>query len=540
MRRGGSLGESAIENKMTSIFYGEGTNGADPNLITYDDQFLLGLNKFKGLYTQSVHAAAGGPNSSTGEVILSIPAFLHRHKKLFIYVGEGSIDKAILSQKSLLSVGEKISGRTLHRNAKTVLCNCKKMMAIVTRKGSPYRDGKFPSGTNWEDYILWCLIEMGKECDRAEAEKIDSVVVVATKSKNVVEGEKANGARGGDVGFLGEDDNEQNDTPSILANSSEDSDEADRYPDKTFFRCGVGFLAWALWGHIPIHNSACMQSDSFGDLKKNASVGRNVASRAQMRKLMIAECAASVDNRRGRKRRVTEDEVLPVPAPLVDSSSKLILAKTLQYLNADSLEKERQKNAQYMIRSVRDKLTARRRNEDSILRELDRFAKHKKKPGEALINKRDALEIEIASLEEKLDGLQSDECRRHSDMLKERSLEILATLSSSDAATTIARTDNNNQSSSADSADDDEDDVVDVTPAAAAAMHTIVNEGWCIECNTPSNHSCRKCKKCVCSLCCGQRELENVWWCNACFSTQTVVNQQLIRDGNYDSDEEDN
>jgi hypothetical protein len=201
-------------------------------------------------------------------VILSIPAFLHRHKKLFIYVGEGSIDKAILSQKSLLSVGEKISGRTLHRNAKTVLCNCKKMMAIVTRKGSPYRDGKFPSGTNWEDYILWCLINMGKECDRAEAEKIDSVVVVATNS-NVVEGEKANGqARGGDVGFSGEDDNEKNDTPSIVANSSEDSDEADRYPDKTFFRCGVGFLAWALWGHIPIHNSACMQSDSFGDLKK--------------------------------------------------------------------------------------------------------------------------------------------------------------------------------------------------------------------------------------------------------------------------------
>ena len=153
-----------------------------------------------------------------------------------------------------------------------------------------------------------------------------------------------------------------------------------------------------------------------------------------MRKLMIAECAASVDNRRGRKRRVTDDEVLPVPAPFVDSSSKLILAKTLQYLNADSLEKERQKNAQYMIRSVRDKLTARRRNEDSILQKLDRFAKHKKKPGQALLEKRDAIEKEIASLEETLDGLQSDEYRRHSDMIKERSLEILAASSSSDAA----------------------------------------------------------------------------------------------------------
>ena len=74
IRRGGSIGESAIEDKMTSIFYGEGKNGADPNLITYDDQFLLGLNKFKGLYTQSVQAAGGGPTSSTGGVILLIPA----------------------------------------------------------------------------------------------------------------------------------------------------------------------------------------------------------------------------------------------------------------------------------------------------------------------------------------------------------------------------------------------------------------------------------------------------------------------------------
>ena len=107
-------------------------------------------------------------------------------------------------------------------------------------------------------------------------------------------------------------------------------------------------------------------------------------------------------------------------------------------------------------------------------------------------------------------------------MIKERSrLEILATSSSSDAATTIVRSDPSNESSSGDLSHD-EDDVVDVTPAAAAAMQTIVNTGCCIECNTPSNHLCRKCEKCVCSLCCGQRELENVWWCNACFSTQNV------------------
>ena len=79
--------------------------------------------------------------------------------------------------------------------------------------------------------------------------------------------------------------------------------------------------------------------------------------------------------------------------------SKAILAKTLQYLNADSLEKERQKNAQMMIRNVRDKLTSRRRNEDSIGQELDRCHRSKRKPDQALLDKRNAIANEIASLE---------------------------------------------------------------------------------------------------------------------------------------------
>ena len=66
-----------------------------------------------------------------------------------------------------------------------------------------------------------------------------------------------------------------------------------------------------------------------------------------------------------------------MPASFVDLSSKLILAKMLQYLNADSLERERQKYAQLMIRSVCDKLTARRWNEDLMLQELDQFPRHK-------------------------------------------------------------------------------------------------------------------------------------------------------------------
>ena len=38
------------------------------------------------------------------------------------------------------------------------------MMGLVTASGSPYRDGTFISGTNWDDYILWCLVAMQEDC----------------------------------------------------------------------------------------------------------------------------------------------------------------------------------------------------------------------------------------------------------------------------------------------------------------------------------------------------------------------------------------
>jgi hypothetical protein len=170
-----------------------------------------------------------------------------------------------------------------------------------------------------------------------------------------------------------------------------------------------------------------------------------------------------------------------------------------------------------------------------------------------MLDKQNATANEIASLEKKLDELQSDECRRHSNMINQRTME-LATASSSDATITSG-TGSFNESVTADlvedvscrSDDTDDDDdaaVVVVTTSTIVPMDHVPgskqrHNNGCIECGTPSNHACRKCKKCVCSLCCGQQELENVWWCELCFKTQSVANQQLIRDGNYSDDEDD-
>ena len=82
---------------------------------------------------------------------------LHQQGSIQIFVGEGLIEKHLLLRKSLVNKSAIITGRTLLRLAKEVLCNCKKMMVIVMPSTSPYKDGNFPPGTNWDDYARWWL-----------------------------------------------------------------------------------------------------------------------------------------------------------------------------------------------------------------------------------------------------------------------------------------------------------------------------------------------------------------------------------------------
>ena len=162
---GVSMTEAAMEQLMTKLCFG---NGNDEETICYVDQFLYGLNRFQGLFVSSALPSSAAVDKTVGtsttgaDLELSIPPMLHRQGKMHIFVGKGSIEKALLCRKAPANETP-ISGRTLLRLAKEVLCNCKKLQAIVTANNSPYKDGDSgPSGTNWEDYIQWCLKAMYK------------------------------------------------------------------------------------------------------------------------------------------------------------------------------------------------------------------------------------------------------------------------------------------------------------------------------------------------------------------------------------------
>ena len=89
--------ESVIEAKMHRLCFGDET--CDIDFLSYADQFLLGLNKFEGMYSSMPHESA--PLDSNGEVLV-LSRTLHRQDAT-IFVGNGSIQKDLLIKKAFVA-----------------------------------------------------------------------------------------------------------------------------------------------------------------------------------------------------------------------------------------------------------------------------------------------------------------------------------------------------------------------------------------------------------------------------------------------------
>ncbi|KAI2505022.1 hypothetical protein MHU86_9378 [Fragilaria crotonensis] len=84
------------------------------------------------------------------------------------------------------------------------------------------------------------------------------------------------------------------------------------------------------------------------------------------------------------------------------------------------------------------------------------------------------------------------------------------------------------------------DSTIQFSESAAGVVPAQSLLALCIECKqTPSTHKCRRCKQFVCDPCCYEkRGLELIWWCATCFDDESLTNQQQIREGKYESDNE--
>jgi hypothetical protein len=522
---GDSMTEGAQTELIKEMYFG----GGDPENISFVDQFIHGLNRFTGLFTSSE------PDDS-GKIVLTMPHKLHRHAGLNIFVGPTSITKELLLKKSFTG-NDVIHPRTLFRKAKEVIATCKKMMGLVTASGSPYRDGTFPSGTNWDDYILWCLVAMQEDCSREESLK---AAAEATRKEG---GEKEQPNSTSVVRQTPVPDQGMTGTTTVGAGADKEKEKVESpatagstttVPSGTYFKAGVGFLAWALWGHIPLCPGEGMISIHFSEAKVGTSFGRGNSTRSAMRKALMAASAAPVDNRRGKKREATS-----VPAVSTDGKEDLaLLTKTLELLSSESMEKEEKQQHQLRVRLVRDKLAARRRRSEVLLQKIGLASKSKKKTDDtALLEKKvESIESEIEMLECELENLQEIECDRHSKMLeKRRKMTCVETMMEIGAlpisiSESFESNGSGNDDSDANKENKNESEFVKVSGADAAASKI------CMECKLiPTDHVCLKCKAVrVCSCCCDEkRDLQNITWCQACFEKETAENQVAIRNGDY-------
>jgi hypothetical protein len=311
------------------------------------------------------------------------------------------------------------------------------MMGLAAASGSPYRDGTYPSGANWDDYIQWCLVAMLYECNREAKAKQQHVSIATTESAatttTIVTGETACAVATNTTTLTGS----AAATTTLINNDGRYGVvmELHSFPASgSFFKAGVGFLAWALWGHIPLHDGEQMLSHLFSNVKAKTSFGRGTSTRSAMRKALIAATAAHVDNRQGKKRQhdqhaTTTDtnSTAAVPSVLVEDLE--LLNKTLQHLSAKSMEKEEKQEHHMCVRLVRDKLAARRRRSDVLLQQLTLLSKYKKRPDATLFDKMESNEEEIEKLEHELANLQERECQRHPEMMeKRRTMSCVATM----------------------------------------------------------------------------------------------------------------
>ena len=279
LKSGTSSKKSDLSKKIGQLYRPSSVPNDD--FVSYVELFMQGQGKFKYLFDRDypvgdISTENSGCNNDPQ--MLTIPAVLHGLKSR-IYVGNDCISMSLLSRKNLKNLCD-VSEHTLIRHVKEVEANCKKALALCTADDSPYKnfDGKFPSGTDYNDYLNWIRVKMdstfGKmdiiDCVDDDDTTLDDIAPTAddiTAAKVTKNG------------------NAENDGDEMVANNG------------TYFK---GFFAFALWGYIPPHGGEIYRSALlFTVVDKKSSISKEESRTAC--KLNASEEKAHIRNleRRG-------------------------------------------------------------------------------------------------------------------------------------------------------------------------------------------------------------------------------------------------
>ena len=284
LKRGTSAKRETIIQKIASLYFPSNSAG---DQLSFVELMLEGKGRFRYLFNDSVSKEVSSTvsrdkiseESNTTDLI--IPSSLHCIDGKEIKVQKGCIDKSLLTRKNLGNLVD-IKALTLYRHAKDVEANCKKALSFCLQPDSPYYNfnGTFPSGTNWEDYLVWIKQKMYEFESKAHIEDL------------LDEDSTSNEADGRD-----EDEDGSNNCTEIIENSSNAVNSANattetstvnakEIPPGEYFK---GFIAFALWGYIPPSGGEQYKSTLIGTIVEKETKGKKDNSRAAVMKELKEE-----------------------------------------------------------------------------------------------------------------------------------------------------------------------------------------------------------------------------------------------------------
>lgn len=245
---GSSMRLAELHDAVFDKYHGKG--GDSIGLV---EKFIRGEEMFAGIYDE-FH------DNVTGRSMLVLKPELHCQIGKDLLVDSDPRLKGInmiTMSCSKLTDSKPLSGRTIWEMGKRVEEHGRKILAIVLK--SKFKDGSLPSGVEWEDYLKFCRYKMMQTYAPKKA-SMNDVPSTITLGDPVVDGLNS-------------------EVVSV-------DDEEAMIKDWDSSWCFPGFMAWALWGHIPMpgmdecHRAQCLMT---GD-DSVSIVSRKSKSRATSRK----------------------------------------------------------------------------------------------------------------------------------------------------------------------------------------------------------------------------------------------------------------
>jgi hypothetical protein len=167
-----------------------------------------------------------------------------------------------------------LSGRAIYLNAKKVEAAGKKVLAQVM-KSTKYKDPNIKvSGEQWEDYLKYCRYMMMKEAEKTinlvDEEEEDAANTAAAEAVTTTEVE--------------EEKQEQKDEEKKPAAALTEDEIQEAVKDWSGYGGTFkGYMAWALWGHIPKPGLEAYKSIKFStsDAGEKSASGRKASRKKQ-------------------------------------------------------------------------------------------------------------------------------------------------------------------------------------------------------------------------------------------------------------------